>query len=343
MPRQSQLNGSRPPTRAARGYSKPSNKMSCSGFSAALVVALAVSTAGCGSTGGGSSLAGGTPATPGSNPAPTSGTSQAKVVMVVEENAAYEDVIGGSSMPYLNSLAAQGSLATEYYANVHPSIGDYLMLTSGKIETVLNTSTDVFSDDNLARELNSAGKTWKVYAEDLPQAGYLGGDTAEYLRHHNPFVYYSDIANNSAQAAKVVPFSQFGSDLNAGTLPDFSFIIPNAIHDAHDCAVPGCAESDLLIGADQWLQANVSPLLVNSQFGTNGLLLVLFDESQTLDVRHVGGHVALVAAGPKAKVGARSTTFYQHENTLKTVCFAVGLTTCPGAAASAAVQTDLLR
>ncbi|HKR85355.1 MAG TPA: alkaline phosphatase family protein [Terriglobales bacterium] len=288
-------------------------------------------------------MAGGTPATPGSNPAPIPGSAQAKVVMVVEENAAYEDVIGGASMPYLNSLAAQGALATEYYANVHPSIGNYLMLTSGKIETVLNTSTDVFSDDNIARELNTAGKTWKVYAEDLPQPGYLGGDTAEYLRHHNPFVYYSDVANDPAQAAKVVPFPQFSTDLNAGTLPNFSFVIPNAIHDGHDCAVPGCSESDLLSAADQWLQANVSPLLANSQFGTDGLLIVLFDESQTLDVRHVGGHVALVAVGPKAKTGARSSTFYQHENTLKTVCVVMGLTTCPGAAASAAAQTDLLK
>jgi acid phosphatase len=156
-------------------------------------------------------------------------------------------------------------------------------------------------------------------------------------------VYYSDITNAPAQAAKVVPFSEFNSDLNAGALPDFSFVIPNAIHDGHDCAVSGCNESDLLSAADQWLQVNVSPLLADSRFGTNGLLLVLFDESQTLDVRHVGGHVALVAAGPKAKSGARPSTLYQHENTLKTVCSVLGLTTCPGAAASAAAQTDLLK
>lgn len=286
---------------------------------------------------------GGSPSTPGQNPPSGSGTPTAKVVMVVEENAAYEDVIGGSSMPYLNSLAAQGALATQYYADVHPSIGNYLMLTSGKIETLLDSSTDVFSDDNLARELKSVGKSWKVYAEDLPQPGYLGGDTGEYLRHHNPFVYYTDVANDPAQAAKVVPFSQFASDLGAGALPDFSFVIPNAIHDGHDCATPGCTGADLLVAADQWLQANVSPLLSNSQFSTNGLLFVLFDESQTLDVRHLGGHVALVAAGPRAKPGARSTTVYQHENTLKTVCTVLGISTCPGAAASAAAESDLLK
>ena len=274
----------------------------------------------------------------------SAGTPQSKhVVLVVEENHSYDSVITEGGMPYLKSLAEKYTILVNYYANHHPSIGNYLMLTSGKIETILNTSTDIFSDDNIARELNIAGKTWKVYAEDLPQAGYLGGDTAEYLRHHNPFVYYSDVANDPVQAARMVPFSHFILDLNAGTLPDFSFVVPNAIHDGHDCATPGCTGSDLLTAADQWLQTNVSPLLSNSQFSTNGLLFVLFDESQTLDVRHVGGHVALVTAGPRAKSGARSATFYQHENTLKTVCLVLGLTTCPGVAANAAAETDLLK
>jgi acid phosphatase len=263
--------------------------------------------------------------------------------MIIEENASYEQVIGGASMPYFNSLAAQGALATEYYADVHPSIGNYLMLTSGKIQTVLDNSTDVFSDDNLARELNASGKSWKVYAEDLPQAGYLGGDNGLYLRHHNPFVYYTDVANDPVQAAKVVPFTQFSSDLSSGALPDFSFVIPNAVHDAHTCASPGCADADRLSAADQWLQANVPALLGSSQFTANGLLTILFDESQAVDVRHIGGRVALVAVGPKAKSAARSSTLYQHENTLKTVCTVMGLATCPGAAAGAAAETDLLK
>jgi phosphatidylinositol-3-phosphatase len=316
-------------------------------FSIALAVALAVCAAGCGSSGGslpgGTSSITGTPSTPIENPTSAPGTSAPKVLMVLEENAAYEDVVGGSSMPYFNSLVMQGAVATEYYADIHPSIGNYLMLTSGKIETALDTSTDVFSDDNLARELNSAGRSWKVYAEDLPQPGYLGGDTGEYLRHHNPFVYYTDITNDPAQAAKVVPFSQFGSDLSAGTLSDFSFVIPNAIHGGHDCAIPGCTGSDLLSAADKWLQANIPSVLSNSQFSANGLLLILWDESQVLDLRHIGGHVALVAVGPRAKPGARSSALYQHENTLKTVCTVLGITTCPGAAASATAETDLLK
>jgi phospholipase C len=44
------------------------------------------------------------------------------VFLLMEENHSYSSVIGSSSsMPYLNSLAAQYGLATHYFANTHPS------------------------------------------------------------------------------------------------------------------------------------------------------------------------------------------------------------------------------
>src|SRR5207253_2216053 len=55
----------------------------------------------------------------------------AHVFIVVEENADYAKVVGNSAMPYLNSLASRYGLATQYYANTHPSIGNYFMLTVG--------------------------------------------------------------------------------------------------------------------------------------------------------------------------------------------------------------------
>src|SRR2546425_2606801 len=57
------------------------------------------------------------------------------IFMVVEENTDYTSVIGSSSMPYLNGLAQQYGLATQYYANTHPSIGNYFMMTVGTIIT----------------------------------------------------------------------------------------------------------------------------------------------------------------------------------------------------------------
>src|SRR5207249_2705878 len=57
------------------------------------------------------------------------------VFIVTEENQDYAAVIGSPSMPYLNSLAQQHGLANQYYANTHPSIGNYFMLATGQIIT----------------------------------------------------------------------------------------------------------------------------------------------------------------------------------------------------------------
>src|SRR5438105_14594540 len=98
------------------------------------------------------------------------------VVLVMEENHGYSDVIGNPAMPYLNSLATKYGLATQYYANIHPSIGNYFMLTAGRIETEDDQFSGLISDDNIVRELVKAGKTWRSYAESLPNIGYTGGD-----------------------------------------------------------------------------------------------------------------------------------------------------------------------
>src|SRR5205814_665074 len=56
------------------------------------------------------------------------------VFIVTEENTDYVDVTS-SSMPYLMGLANQYGLATQYYANTHPSIGNYFELSTGQVLT----------------------------------------------------------------------------------------------------------------------------------------------------------------------------------------------------------------
>jgi acid phosphatase len=247
------------------------------------------------------------------------------VFLVVEENHSYSEVIGNSAMPYLNGLASHYALATQYYADAHPSIPNYFMLTVGELETSNDGFTGTIMDDNIVRELVKANKTWHSYAESLPGAGYLGGDAYPYVRHHNPFTYLSD-AVGTTQAGNIVPFSQFSSDLAAGTVPDFSFIVPNVLDDAHDGS---------LAAADQWLNANIAPLFQASSFQSGGLLIIVFDESVSTDLSYGGGHVVLVLAGPRVKHGYQSTTFYQHESTLRLVLSSLGLGSFPGKAAAA--------
>ncbi len=260
-------------------------------------------------------------------------TAQSKhVVLVMEENQSYDTVVGNTSVwPNLNNLIGSGALPTNYYANSHPSIGNYFMLTTGQLLTTDDSSTTVWNVDNIARRMLAAGVSFRIYAEGITQ-GYVGGNTGLYLIRHNPFAMLSDVASNSQVAnATIWPFSQFATDLANGTLPEFSYVVPDVDDDAHN----GTPQQ-----ADSWLQTNVVVPLSNSsafQSGGDGLLIVDFDEALDSDTTNGGGHVAPVLWGPNVKVGYEqtSTTLYQHQSMLRTMMEALQLTNPPGAAASA--------
>jgi phospholipase C len=247
-------------------------------------------------------------------------------------------VVRNADWPNLNSLIANGALPTNYYANAHPSIGNYFMLTTGQLLTNDDNSTTVWNVDNLARRMLAANIPFRIYAEGISR-GYVGGNTGPYLVRHNPFARLSDIANDPQIANQTIwPFTQFATDLASGTLPEFSFIVPDIHHDVHN----GTPQQ-----ADSWLQTNVViPLSNHPAFapGGDGLLIVDFDEAALSDTAHGGGHVSPVFWGPTAKVGytQTSSTLYQHQSMLRTVMEILGLPNPPGAAASAPSMSEFL-
>lgn len=285
----------------------------------AAVLLLSFVTIGSVDCGGGNGTANGSTVGGG-----TESVSFGHVFLLVEENHSYSDVIGNSSMPYLNSLASKYGLAASYYADAHPSIPNYFMLTTGQIETLDDSFSGTVSDDNIVRELGKAGESWRSYAESLPSVGYTGGDSYPYAKRHNPFAYLSDVIGG--QADDLVPFTQFSSDLSSGSLPNFSFIVPNLLDDAHDGS---------LSQADNWLQQNVDPLINSPSFQRDGLLIIVFDESEDSDILHGGGHVPAIVVSSKVKKAFQSQTFYQHESTLRLILSSLGISTLPGAAATA--------
>ena len=280
--------------------------------------------------GGGGSISG--PVQPAPLPTPTPApitgpvTSYGHVFLVVEENHSFSSVVGNTSMPYFNSLVSKYGLATQYFANTHPSIGNYFVLTTGVVVTNNESgSPAMVTADNIVRELLAAKKTWKSYAESLPSVGYLGGDVYPYAQHHNPFVFLQD-AIVPTQVNNIVPLTQLTTDLANNQLPNFSFILPNQLNNAHD---------GTLAQADTWLQQNIGPLIASPTFQRDGLLILTFDESDSSDLQNGGGHIATVVISAHAKKGFQSTTFYQHESTLREVLHALGVAKFPGNAASA--------
>jgi phospholipase C len=243
--------------------------------------------------------------------------STSHVVLVVEENHSFDSVITEGGMPYLKSLAEKNSLLTNYYSDYHPSIGNYFTMTTGQYISTDDGYKGSFAGDNIVSQIIAANKTWKLYGDSLPRSGYVGGDRRPYVKKHVPVSYFDVVRNNDSQRMNLVPAEQFAADLQSPQgLPDFSMVIPDLNHDAHDGS---------LQEADDWLRKKIAPLLENQKFRKEGILIITFDESFKDDPAHGGGHVATIVIGPGVKEHYTDNTFYQHESLFATLEDALGL------------------
>ena len=73
--------------------------------------------------------------------------------------------------------------------------------------------------------------------ESMPEACSTVAVDGRYVMKHDPFMYYTDVRDDPARCAKVVPLRQLTSDLAADALPTFAWISPNLCHDMHDCSI----------------------------------------------------------------------------------------------------------
>jgi phospholipase C len=255
------------------------------------------------------------------------------VVVILEENESASAIMGSLSATYFNGLARDGATATNYTAIRHPSLPNYLALTSG---TTAGHASDCLpaacpaAVRSIASTLTAAKRSWKFYGESMPGPCFLT-NSGDYAVRHNPFAYYPEVTDDRAYCrAHVVPYSRFAEDLAAGALPDFAFISPNVCNDMHDCSI---ATGDL------WLSREVPRILASTAFTVErSLLVVVFDEGR-------GGNntVPIALAGPVARPGATSSRPYTHYSLLHTIELLLGLPPLTGNDRSAAPMTDLLR
>ena len=260
------------------------------------------------------------------------------IAVIVLENKEYNQILGRPGAPYLNALADQSAVATNYYAITHPSLPNYLALTGGSTFGFSGSDcgTCSVSHRNLVDQLQAAGISWKVYAEGMPSTCSTTVAAGDYVRRHNPFLYYRDVAADPRRCQFIVPATALDHDLANHALPRFVWLIPNLCHDMHSC--------DTYTG-DRYLHALVPRLL--GALGPSGILFITFDEGATdsgcCGVAK-GGRIVTIVAGPGARAGARSMTPYDHYSLLRTVEDLLGLPRLGGAALSSSrPMTDLLR
>jgi hypothetical protein len=272
------------------------------------------------------------PATPGAPsrtapPASTGDKATTRVIVVVEENHSIGQIIGSPLAPFLNRLAAQGTLLTSYFAITHPSLPNYLAMVSGTTQGITSDCGGCNLDaPNLTDQLEEAGVSWKAYLEDLPAPCSDAHQAGAYAKKHNPFMYFQSVRANPDRCAKVVPLGQLDTDLAAGQLPRLMFVIPNLDHDMHG-AGEGGNDAALTATADRWLEGLYSKLAGSSAWHDDTRLVVTWDEGHATatgegagccDGLATGGHIPTILAGPGVKTG-RDTTPYSHYALLRSI------------------------
>jgi hypothetical protein len=234
------------------------------------------------------------------------------------ENEEASSVIGNGRAPYINRLARRGGLATRSYGIRHPSLPNYLALTSGSTQGVTSDCTRCpVQGRSIADQLDAAHLGWRAYMEDMPKPCFTGASAGAYAKKHDPFMYYDSVTGDVARCRRVVPFTALARDLRRGAMPAYSFISPNLCHDGHDCGIKE---------ADRFLSGLV-PSLVRA-LGPHGYLVLTWDEGSSdagcCGAAH-GGRIATLVLGPDVRAGARDARPVDHYGVLATVEDSLGL------------------
>lgn len=241
------------------------------------------------------------------------------IVVLIEENHSFTQVIGNTAAPYITSLANGGANMTQSFAITHPSEPNYLALFSGATQGLTDDSCPhTYSTENLGHQLIAAGRTFKGYSETMPSDGFTGCTSGRYARKHNPWVNFTNVP-----ATSNVRFSTFPTDFSA--LPAVSFVVPNLCNDMHDCSVAT---------GDAWVRDNLGAYVTWAQTH-NSLLVVTFDE----DDRNAGNRIGTVFSGAHVAPGSY-TERITHYTVLRTLQSLSGLGCVTNSCATDAI-TDI--
>ena len=230
------------------------------------------------------------------------------VWLLVMENKSYSQIVGASKAPYLNALIAESGLAKAYQAVTHPSQPNYLALFSGSVQGVKDDHPHDISAPSIADQLETAGLTWRVYAENVPSGCSLktkasGGPDGPgtYARKHEPAISFTAISGDAGRCANIQPFSEFDP-----AAANFAFIAPNLCHDMHDCSIE--------IG-DAFLKDFVPRITGSAAWQDGGVLFITWDEG----FRSARNLVPTIVVSALVSPGFTSATPHDHYSLLRTV------------------------
>ena len=265
------------------------------------------------------------------------------VFVIMMENTGYAALVGNSNAPWINSAIAKYGVASNYYGVTHPSQPNYIAATAGTRAGVPDDNDVTVNLPNIVDQLESHGKTWKGYMQSYslcssPLAHACGNQL--YERKHNPFISFTDVQSSPARVANIVDFSQFGTDLASGNVPDYSWISPDQCHDMHGRAATAADPCDfsqiqsLISTGDQFLRDTVGAIQASPAWNGNSVIFITWDESDftgsptdfgfgdtggCCTANPGGGHVLTLVISHSDHTARQSAVAYNHYSMLRTI------------------------
>lgn len=236
------------------------------------------------------------------------------VFTIVFENKDGEDVLK-PDVPTFYALSEKYGSADAYITGVHPSLPNYILLTSGDTQGIGNDNDpldnkSIGGTENLADQLDAAGIEWRAYMDGMKDACKMSSE-GTYSAHHNPFLYYESLASDKARCKdRVVDFeANFAKDLEADTFR-YMWITPDMCHDMHDCSP---------LVADAWLKKTVDQIMASPGYKNGGAIFVLFDEG-SLRILGAEADLATIVISPNlVEPGYSTDTRFDHRSYLATI------------------------
>jgi hypothetical protein len=227
-------------------------------------------------------------------PVAAQGVAVTKVLVVVVENHSLPQM--SAQMPYSFSLAKRFGYAKNYFAVVHPSLPNYLAMTSGSTHGISDDappSRHPLSSTSVFAQALQRGKTAGVYADGMPGrcVGADGGNG--YAVKHNPWAYY--VKEHRACEAGDKPLTALSHAVSQGSLPNVGMVIPNMCHDAHNCS---------LSVADTWIRGVLRGVFKGPDWKSGHLAIVITADE---DDRHHHNKILTVVVHPSQHAHVVST------------------------------------
>jgi phospholipase C len=240
------------------------------------------------------------------------------IVIIMLENHSQDSVINNPDTPKITALAHQYGYAADYYGVTHPSLPNYIAMTSGN--NWYSNSDDPgqrFDHVNIVDQLEAARISWTAYMESMPSVGFLGAyyppdeNQAFYVARHNPFLLYADVRNNPERLQHDVPLTQLDADLAAGKLAQFVWISPNVCRDMHgspdEC--PFTNDAKLRMDGDAFVGEWVAKIVASPAWTKNSVIFVMTDETDFNGNPATGGWLS-AAACCNSPVVLKGATFF---------------------------------